>query len=146
MTSGLPIRNNGILVNLTCYIVGAYVKNNFVPISELSGLIVSVHSALGDTWNSAAMVTTVVEKQKPAISVRRSVRDDHITCLECGGDYKSMKRHLMTHHGQSPEGYREKWNLPADYPMVAPSYAEARSQLAKTMGLGQKGRLARSMR
>lgn len=79
-----------------------------------------------------------VEKPKPAVSVRKSVQDDQITCLECGGTFKSLKRHLMTHHNLSPEEYREKWDLPADYPMVAPAYAEARSRLAKEMGLGQR--------
>jgi predicted transcriptional regulator len=80
----------------------------------------------------------VIEKQKPAVSVRKSVQDDQITCLECGGSFKSLKRHLTTHHSLSPEEYREKWDLPADYPMVAPAYAEARSRLAKEMGLGQR--------
>lgn len=86
---------------------------------------------------------TVVEKQKPAISVRKSVQDDQITCLECGGSFKSLKRHLMTHHSLSPEEYREKWDLAVDYPMVAPAYAEARSRLAKEMGLGQRRKRGR---
>jgi len=88
--------------------------------------------------SAPAPAVTVVEKQKPAVSVRKSVQDDQITCLECGGSFKSLKRHLMTHHGLSPEEYREKWDLAADYPMVAPAYAEARSRLAKEMGLGQR--------
>jgi len=88
-------------------------------------------------------VAAVVEKQKPAVSVRKSVQDEQITCLECGGNFKSLKRHLMTHHNLAPEEYREKWDLPADYPMVAPAYAEARSRLAKEMGLGQRRKRGR---
>lgn len=126
-----------LLVELTAEIVAAYVSNHVVPVAELSTLIADVHSALN---NTAAPVPAVVpvEKPKPAVSVRKSVQDDQITCLECGGTFKSLKRHLMTHHNLSPEEYREKWDLPTDYPMVAPAYAEARSRLAKEMGLGQR--------
>ncbi len=126
-----------LLVELTADIVAAYVSNYVVPVGELSNLISDVHSALSNTSAPSAPVA-VVEKQKPAVSVRKSVQDDQITCLECGGSFKSLKRHLMTHHSLSPEEYREKWELPADYPMVAPAYAEARSRLAKEMGLGQR--------
>jgi predicted transcriptional regulator len=126
-----------LLVELTADIVAAYVSNHVVPVSDLANLISDVHSALSNTSTPAPAVT-VVEKQKPAVSVRKSVQDDQITCLECGGSFKSLKRHLMTHHTLSPEEYREKWDLPADYPMVAPAYAEARSRLAKEMGLGQR--------
>ena len=126
-----------LLVELTADIVAAYVSNHVVPVGELSNLISDVHSALSSTSVPSASVA-VVEKQKPAVSVRKSVQDDQITCLECGGSFKSLKRHLMTHHSLSPEEYREKWELPADYPMVAPAYAEARSRLAKEMGLGQR--------
>ena len=108
-----------------------------VPVAELPTLIADVHSALNNTAAPAPVVIPV-EKPKPAVSVRKSVQDDQITCLECGGTFKSLKRHLMTHHNLSPEEYREKWDLPADYPMVAPAYAEARSRLAKEMGLGQR--------
>src|SRR5690606_21698540 len=83
-------------------------------------------------------VVAVQEKPKPAVAVRKSVQDDQIICLECGGAFKSLKRHLMTHHSLAPEEYRDKWELPVDYPMVAPAYAEARSRLAKEMGLGQR--------
>jgi len=126
-----------LLVELTADIVAAYVSNHVVPVSDLPNLISDVHSALSST-SAPAPAVTVVEKQKPAVSVRKSVQDDQITCLECGGSFKSLKRHLMTHHGLSPEEYREKWDLAADYPMVAPAYAEARSRLAKEMGLGQR--------
>ena len=126
-----------LLVELTAEIVAAYVSNHVVPVGELATLIGDVHAALNNT-GSPVPVAVAVEKPKPAVSVRKSVQDDQITCLECGGTFKSLKRHLMTHHTLSPEEYREKWDLPADYPMVAPAYAEARSRLAKEMGLGQR--------
>lgn len=129
--------SNELLVELTAEIVAAYVSNHVVPVAELPTLIADVHSALNNT-TAPAPVIVPVEKPKPAVSVRKSVQDDQITCLECGGTFKSLKRHLMTHHNLSPEEYREKWDLPADYPMVAPAYAEARSRLAKEMGLGQR--------
>lgn len=133
--------DQSLLVELTAEIVSAYVGNHVVPATELSGLIGDVFNALSST-SAPATAVVVAEKPKPAVSVRRSVQDDQIACLECGGSFKSLKRHLMTHHNLTPEQYREKWELAADYPMVAPAYAEARSRLAKEMGLGQsrKGR------
>ncbi|SMC96891.1 MucR family transcriptional regulator [Rhizobium sp. RU36D] len=131
-----------LLVELTADIVAAYVSNHVVPVAELTGLISDVHAALSNTTAPAPMVS-VIEKQKPAVAVRRSVQDDQIICLECGGAFKSLKRHLMTHHSLAPEEYREKWDLPVDYPMVAPAYAEARSRLAKEMGLGQRRKRSR---
>ncbi|MEM5471929.1 MucR family transcriptional regulator [Hoeflea sp. AS60] len=124
-----------LLIELTAEIVAAYVSNNSVAANDLPNVISQVHAALGGT---TMVVDEVVEKQKPAVTVRRSIQNDHLVCLEDGQKYKSLKRHLMTHHGLTPEQYREKWELPADYPMVAPAYAEARSKLAKEMGLGQK--------
>ncbi len=126
-----------LLVELTADIVAAYVSHHVVPVGDLGTLIADVHTALSNT-SSPAPAVSVVEKQKPAIAVRKSVQDDQIICLECGGSFKSLKRHLMTHHSLSPEEYRDKWDLPIDYPMVAPAYAEARSRLAKEMGLGQR--------
>ena len=131
-----------LLVELTADIVAAYVSHHVVPVGDLAHLIADVHSALSNTSSPVAAIT-VVEKQKPAVSVRKSVQDDQITCLECGGSFKSLKRHLMTHHTLSPEEYRDKWDLPVDYPMVAPAYAEARSRLAKEMGLGQRRKSGR---
>jgi predicted transcriptional regulator len=131
-----------LLVELTADIVAAYVSNHVVPVVELSGLIADVHTALSGTSAPVSAVVNV-EKQKPAVSVRKSVQDDQIICLECGGSFKSLKRHLTTHHSITPEEYREKWELPVDYPMVAPAYAEARSRLAKEMGLGQRRKSAR---
>ena len=124
-----------LLIELTAEIVAAYVSNNSVAANDLPNVISQVHAALGGTTTP---VEEIIEKQKPAVTARRSIQNDHLICLEDGQKYKSLKRHLMTHHGLTPEQYREKWELPADYPMVAPAYAEARSKLAKEMGLGQK--------
>ncbi len=137
MTETVNGAGNDLLVELTADIVAAYVSHHVVPVGDLATLISDVHSALSNT-SSPAPVVSVVEKQKPAVAVRKSVQDDHIVCLECGGAFKSLKRHLMTHHNLGPEEYRDKWDLPMDYPMVAPAYAEARSRLAKEMGLGQR--------
>ena len=139
MTETVKTPDQGLLVELTSDIVSAYVGNHVVPASDLAGLIAEVFNALSNT-SSPAPVAAAVEKPKPAVSVRRSVQDDQITCLECGGSFKSLKRHLRTKYGMSPEDYRAKWGLPKDYPMVAPNYAKARSDLAKQMGLGQGGR------
>ena len=131
---------SNLLVELTADIVAAYVGNHVVPVSELPSLIADIHAALNNTTQPAAAVEApvVAEKPKPPVSVKKSVQNDYIICLEDGQKFKSLKRHLMTHHTLSPEEYREKWELPADYPMVAPAYAEARSRLAKEMGLGQR--------
>jgi predicted transcriptional regulator len=129
---------NNNFIELTADIVSAYVSNNTVAASELAGLIGDVHGAL------SRIVTGVqeapVEAPKPAIAVKRSITPDYIICLEDGKKFKSLKRHLRTQYNMTPEQYREKWGLPADYPMVAPNYAEARSKLAKEMGLGQQRR------
>jgi predicted transcriptional regulator len=125
------------LVTLTADIVSAHVSNNSVAVSDLPQLIQNVHGAL------AGLGTAVVEpevKQEPAVSIRSSVKPDFIVCLEDGKKLKMLKRHLMTHYQMTPEQYRAKWNLPADYPMVAPNYAEQRRTLAKKIGLGTKRR------
>lgn len=134
--------NPELLVELTAEIVAAYVGNHVVPVGDLPSLIADVHSALFNT-SAPQPVVAQVEKQKPAVSVRKSVQDDQITCLECGGSFKSLKRHLMTHFGLTPDQYREKWGLDPSYPMVAPNYANARSALAKKMGLGRKPKSGR---
>lgn len=136
MTEVTQDGNAELLIELTAEIVAAYVGNNTVSSSELPALIASIHGALGGVTSAAPV--EIVEKQKPAVPVRRSVNTDYIICLEDGQKFKSLKRHLMTHYNLTPEQYREKWDLPSDYPMVAPAYAEARSRLAKEMGLGQK--------
>ncbi|TYC63975.1 MucR family transcriptional regulator [Rhodobacterales bacterium] len=123
-------------IELTSDIVSAYVANNTIAAPELAGLIASVHTALSSTAKKA-LEPEVVELV-PAVPIRKSVGDDFIICLEDGKKFKSLKRHLRTHYDLTPEDYRAKWNLPADYPMVAPNYAAARSELAKKMGLGQQ--------
>jgi len=124
------------LIELTADIVSAYVSNNSVAATDLSGLIGEVYAALSQT--SAGPREPEAEPLKPAVPIKKSVQPDYIICLEDGKQFKSLKRHLRTHYDMTPEQYREKWGLPADYPMVAPNYAKARSQLAKEMGLGQK--------
>lgn len=124
------------LVDLTADIVTAYVSNNHVTSSDLPDLIASVHTALSTTVQAAQ--EPVVEELVPAVPVKKSVSGDYIICLEDGKKFKSLKRHLRSHYGLSPKEYRAKWNLPLDYPMVAPNYAAARSVLAKKMGLGKK--------
>lgn len=126
------------LIDLAADIVAAYVSNNTVPATDLPALIRDVFGALDHVAKQPAEV--VEAELKPAVSIRRSVTPDYIICLEDGKKFKSLKRHLRTHYDLSPEEYREKWSLPHDYPMVAPNYAQARSDLAKKMGLGQKGR------
>lgn len=123
------------IVQLTAEIVSAYVSNNSVRREDLAGLIGDVHAALRQ---APASKEAQPEPQEPAVPVRRSVSNDYIVCLEDGKKFKSLKRHLRTDHDMSPEEYRGKWNLRSDYPMVAPSYAKARSELARSMGLGQK--------
>ncbi len=127
---------NDLLAELTADVVSAYVSNNPVPASDLPGLISEIHSALGKTLNGT--VEEVQEKPRPAVNPKRSVTDDYIICLEDGQKFKSLKRHLMSHYNMTPEEYREKWGLAADYPMVAPAYAAQRSKLAREMGLGRK--------
>jgi predicted transcriptional regulator len=124
------------LVELTAEIVSAYVSNNSVGVSELPLLIGDVHQALSRACNNIAAPER--EELRPAIAVKKSVTPDYIICLEDGKKFKSLKRHIRTHYNLSPEEYREKWGLPHDYPMVAPNYASARSQLAKKMGLGTR--------
>jgi predicted transcriptional regulator len=126
------------LVELTAEIVSAYVSNNTVVATELPSVIHNVFDALSRA--SAASGQPGREELKPAVPVKRSVNPDFIICLEDGKKFKSLKRHLRTHYDLSPEEYREKWGLPHDYPMVAPNYAAARSDLAKRMGLGQRRR------
>ena len=124
------------LIEIAAEVVAAYVSNNPVPAGELPGLIRSVHGALADLSGVAAEEKN--EKPVPAVNPKKSVFDDHIICLEDGKKFKSLKRHLMTHYKLTPEAYREKWGLDANYPMVAPAYARQRSELAKEMGLGRK--------
>ena len=124
------------LIELTAGIISAYVSNNTVVASDLPAIIGEVHEALSKA--SQRVGQTEREELRPAVTVKKSVTPDYIVCLEDGKKFKSLKRHLRTHYNLSPEEYREKWGLPHDYPMVAPNYAQARSALAKQMGLGTR--------
>jgi predicted transcriptional regulator len=130
-------------LELAAEIVSAYVANNSLPQNELPDLLRTVHDAL--THTAAGQVEAPAEAPKPAVAVKKSVTPDYIVCLEDGKKFKSLKRHLRTQYSMTPEQYREKWGLPADYPMVAPNYAKARSELAKEMGLGQQRRKGRAV-
>jgi predicted transcriptional regulator len=127
-------------VDLAAGIVAAYLGHNDVPAAAIPGLIHSVHAALRGTTAPSVPET----EAKPAVPVKRSVQPDYIVCLEDGKHFKSLKRHLRTHYSLSPDEYRRKWKLPPDYPMVAPNYARARSELARVTGLGQQRRKGRA--
>jgi predicted transcriptional regulator len=128
------------IIEMTAEIVAAYVENNSIGTADLPALIQSVHRALSGV--NAGPEAVEAPPKEPAVPVRRSITPDHLVCLEDGRKFKSLKRHLRTKYNMSPEEYRTKWGLPKDYPMVAPNYAKARSDLAKQMGLGQGGRQA----
>ncbi|MGH6763063.1 MAG: MucR family transcriptional regulator [Phyllobacterium sp.] len=134
-----PVPLPDVLLGLTAEVVAAYVSNNSVAAGELPGLIFEIHAALGRIGSKEAPAP-VAEKQKPAVNPKKSIENDYLICLEDGKKFKSLKRHLMTHYGLTPEQYREKWGLDPNYPMVAPNYAAARSQLARNMGLGRQRR------
>ncbi len=129
---------NANFIELTAEIVSAYVSNNTVAAADIPALINQVYGALSRV--SGMPSDAPAEPLKPAVSVKKSITPEHIVCLEDGKKFKSLKRHLRTQYNMTPEQYREKWGLGADYPMVAPNYAAARSQLAKQMGLGQQRR------
>ena len=128
------LRPRSQLIELVSDIVSAYVAHNPVPVAELPKLIERVHATLQEI--EGAPPAEPKPDLKPAVPVRKSVTDEHIVCLEDGKKFKSLKRHLRTRYDMSPEEYREKWGLAADYPMVAPNYARQRSDLARKMGLG----------
>jgi predicted transcriptional regulator len=132
--------SNDTLLTLTADIVAAHVSNNSVAVNDLPNLIQNVHSALsGISGNGGA----TEPRPEPKVSIRASVKPDYIVCLEDGKRLKMLKRHLMTHYNMTPDQYRQKWGLAADYPMVAPNYAEQRRALAKSIGLGTKRRRTR---
>ena len=128
--------NTSDLLSLTTEIVAAHVANNTVAVSDLPQLINEVFRTLA----SVGSAPVVPERPQPAVAVKKSVNPDYIICLEDGKKLKMLKRHLKTAYNMSPEEYRERWGLPADYPMVAPNYAAHRSSLAKKIGLGTKPR------
>lgn len=123
------------LIEMTVEIVAAYVAGNELSSSELPGLISTVYASLKNTQEGAPVVES--KELVPAVPTKKSVFPDHIVCLEDGKKFKSLKRHLRSSYDMSPDEYRAKWGLPADYPMVAPNYAAARSELAKKIGLGR---------
>ena len=123
------------LITLTSDIVAAHVSNNSVTVDDVPALISNVYSALSGLGGNG---TSEEERPDPAVSVRASVKKDHIICLDCGKKMKMLKRHLSTEHDMSPEDYRQRWDLPSDYPMVAPDYADTRRDLAKKIGLGRR--------
>jgi predicted transcriptional regulator len=128
-------------IQLTANIVSAYVSNNTVSSADIPALIGQVYAALMRISNGQA--APPAEPLKPSVPVKRSITAEYLVCLEDGKKFKSLKRHLRTQYDMTPDQYRAKWNLPPDYPMVAPNYAAARSQLAKQMGLGQQRRRRR---
>ena len=129
--------NDDTLITLTADIVAAHVSNNSVAVNDLPQLIQNVHGALALISGSGAAAEA---KPEPKVPIRSSVKPDYIVCLEDGKRLKMLKRHLMTHYQMTPDQYRQKWGLAADYPMVAPNYAEQRRTLAKSIGLGTKRR------
>lgn len=129
------------LLTLTADIVAAHVSNNSVAVNDLPNLIQNVHAALADISGKAAAAEPTPQ---PKVSIRSSVKPDYIVCLEDGKKLKMLKRHLMTHYKMTPDQYRQKWGLSADYPMVAPNYAEQRRNLAKSIGLGTKRKRTRA--
>ena len=128
------------LLTLTADIVAAHVSNNSVAVNDLPNLIQNVHAALSAISHDVAAPEA---RPEPKVSIRSSVKSDAIACLECGKRQKMLKRHLMTNHQMTPAEYRQRWGLAADYPMVAPNYAEQRRTLAKSIGLGTKRRRTR---
>ena len=132
------MEENSQLLEMTADIVSAYVGNNNVQASEVPGLISSIHAALSQV--STGTVEPEPEPREPAVPIRKSITPDYLICLEDGRKFKSLKRHLRTKYNMTPDDYRSKWGLPKDYPMVAPNYAKARSDMARSMRLGQGGR------
>jgi predicted transcriptional regulator len=130
--------DNAAKLEYAAEIVSAYVSNNSVPASDLPALLQSVHAALVGLATGQIVATEAAPQKEPAVPIKKSVTPDFITCLEDGKRFKSLKRHLNTAYSMTPDEYRAKWGLASDYPMVAPNYAKARSELATKMGLGQK--------
>ena len=139
----VPAGTNDHLVDLTANLVSAYVSRNQVPVTELPGLIAMFHNSLRQASGSPAQQET---ERKPAVPVKKSVAEEYIVCLEDGKKLRMLKRYLRTHYNMSPEEYRKKWDLPHDYPMVAPAYARLRSVFAKKIGLGRGASITRGRR
>jgi predicted transcriptional regulator len=138
--SDFDAKTHETMVSLTADIVSAHLSNNTVAVSDIPNLIANVHGALKGLSNGETVAEP--ERPEPAVSIRSSVKPDYIVCLEDGKKLKMLRRHLMTAYNMTPEQYRARWNLPADYPMTAPNYAETRRSLAKQIGLGRKPKAA----
>ena len=126
------------LLGLATEIVSAHVRNNAIAADQLPGLIQQVFNALA----TVEQATAAPPKAEPAVPVKKSVLADHIVCLDCGKHFSMLRRHLMTDHKMTPQQYRQRWDLPSTYPLVAPDYAKTRSSLAKKIGLGRKDQAA----
>lgn len=144
MSSSSDSGKSDELIKFASEIVAAYVSNNPTAISELPGMIKSIHATLGSLAGAGG--PDIATTQKPAIAVRKSVTPEYIVCLEDGKKLKMLKRYLRSRYGLSPEEYRAKWGLPADYPVVAPNYAAQRSEFAKRIGLGRSAPATKSRR
>ena len=123
------------LVTLTADIVAAHVANNVISVGDVPALVQQVYGALAGLGEEAP---APVEEKQPVVSVKASIKPDYIVCMECGRKQKTLKRHLQTAHGMTPQQYREDYGLPRDYPMVAPNYSKRRSEMAQSIGLGRK--------
>ena len=132
------MEDKNLLAEITADVVSSYVAKNEVALIDLPDLIMSVHKIFAQLGSVTEVEEAVVD-QTPAVPINASISENHLVCLEDGLQFKSLKRHLRSHHGLSADQYREKWGLPADYPMVAPSYSQKRSKLAKENGLGRAG-------
>jgi predicted transcriptional regulator len=130
-----------VVLGLAAEIVSAHVSNNTVPVDQLPGLIQQVFNTLA----SVEQASVTPSKPEPAVPIKQSMRADHLTCLDCGKQFSMLKRHLRTDHQLTPLAYRQRWELPRSYPMVAPTYAKTRSTIAKKIGLGRTGRGERKM-
>lgn len=138
MEARAQMEDKAQLVELTADIAAAYLSANTVPAGDLASLIQTIHQALSGVSSGAP--APAAEPAKPAVPLKKSITPDYLISLEDGKKYKSLKRHLRTKYSMTPDEYRTKWGLPKDYPMVAPNYAKARSEMARSMGLGQGGR------
>lgn len=138
MSQDLPLHAS--LLSCTTEIVSAHLSNNQIAADEIPALIQRVYRTLANVQGEPGGGGTSAERPQPAVPIKRSITPDYIICLEDGKKLKMLKRHLKTAYNMTPEEYRERWGLPADYPMVAPSYAKQRSSLAKDIGLGKRGR------
>jgi MucR family transcriptional regulator, transcriptional regulator of exopolysaccharide biosynthesis len=144
MSSSDTLTTTDDLLRLASDIVAAYVANNPIAVSEIPGMIKSIHNTLGGL--ASGVMVEGSGSQKPAISVKKSITPEYIICLEDGKKLKMLKRYLRSRYKLTPEEYRAKWGLPADYPMVAPNYAAQRSEFAKKIGLGRTAPAARNRR